>query len=284
MEFKEALKEILIIRGTSALKDETTLKFLNDYGAFDEHPAFRSLMETVISAKIGEMLQDTFYFFVKDKGQAWKQMKNKLVEMMPYDKVIMDAFLGDLEIAFIKYAYERGPYDRDINSDVNEMLGQVWTDEKGVKYSLDKKKLINGSEAEGNYDVNPETEKIDLYAFHNNKKIKGIAFPPKLKEIGCQAFQNCSDLSNVNFQGYINQIDEGAFGGCSSLKEIYLPGGLKKINAGLFSVCINLLYVHIPDTVIDIAANAFKDCLNLQYVIIPSNVTAIGDYAFNNCI
>lgn len=283
MEFKEALKEILIIRGTSALKDETTLKFLNDYGAFDEHPAFRSLMETVISAKIGEMLQDTFYFFVKDKGQAWKQMKNKLVEMMPYDKVIMDAFLGDLEIAFIKYAYERGPYDRDINSDVNEMLGQVWTDEKGVKYSLDKKKLINGSEAEGNYDVNPETENIDLYAFHNNKKIKGIAFPPKLKEIGCQAFQNCSDLSNVNFQGYINQIGEGAFGGCSSLKEIYLPGGLKKINAGLFSVCINLLYVHIPDTVIDIAANAFKDCLNLQYVIIPSNVTAIGDYAFENC-
>lgn len=283
MEFKEALKEILIIRGSSALKDETTLKLLDDYGAFDEHPAFRSLMKTVISAKIGEMLQDTFYFLVKDKGQAWEQMKNKLVEMMPYDKVIMDAFFGDLEIAFIRYAYERGSYDRDINSDVKEMLGQVWTDEKGVKYSLDKKKLINGSEAVGNYEVNPETENIDLYAFYNNKKIKGIAFPQKLKEIGNQAFQNCSNLSNANFQGDINQIGEGAFGGCSSIKEIYLPGGLKKINAGLFSVCINLLYVHIPDTVIDIAVNAFKDCLNLQYVIIPSNVTAIGDYAFENC-
>ena len=283
MEFKEALKEILIIRGSSALKDETTLKLLDDYGAFDEHPAFRSLMKTVISAKIGEMLQDTFYFLVKDKGQAWEQMKNKLVEMMPYDKVIMDAFFGDLEIAFIRYAYERGSYDRDINSDVKEMLGQVWTDEKGVKYSLDKKKLINGSEAVGNYEVNPETENIDLYAFYNNKKIKGIAFPQKLKEIGNQAFQNCSNLSNAYFQGDINQIGEGAFGGCSSIKEIYLPGGLKKINAGLFSVCINLLYVHIPDTVIDIAVNAFKDCLNLQYVIIPSNVTAIGDYAFENC-
>ena len=91
MEFKEALKEILIIRGSSALKDETTLKLLDDYGAFDEHPAFRSLMKTVISAKIGEMLQDTFYFLVKDKGQAWKQMKNKLMEMMPYDKVIMES-------------------------------------------------------------------------------------------------------------------------------------------------------------------------------------------------
>ena len=62
MEFKEALKEILKIKGISALEDQSTLNLLEDYGAFDEYPVFRSIMETVIEMKAGEMLQNTFYY------------------------------------------------------------------------------------------------------------------------------------------------------------------------------------------------------------------------------
>ena len=163
MEFKEALKEILKIKGISALEDQSTLKLLGGYGAFDEYPVFRSIMESIIANKAGEVLQNIFYYSVEDKGEAWKDTKQKLVERLPYDEVFMNLFFDDLEYAFMGYAYEKGAFDRDINSDVEEMLGQVWTDDRGVKYSADKKRLINASEITGTYIVNPETEYIDSY-------------------------------------------------------------------------------------------------------------------------
>ena len=125
MEFKEALKEILKIKGISVLEDQSTLKLLEDYGAFDEYPVFRSIMENIIATKIGEMLQNTFYYSVEDKGEAWSQMKKKLIEGLPYDEVFMNLFFDDLEYAFMGYAYEKGAYDRDINSDVEEMTRAV---------------------------------------------------------------------------------------------------------------------------------------------------------------
>jgi hypothetical protein len=171
MEFKEALKEILKIKGISALEDQSTLKLLGGYGAFDEYPVFRSIMESIIANKAGEVLQNIFYYSVEDKGEAWKDTKQKLIDRLPYDEVFMNLFFDDLEYAFMGYAYEKGAYDRDINSDVEEMLGQVWTDDKGAKYSVDKKRLINASEIAGSYTVNLETEYIDSYAFQQNSTI-----------------------------------------------------------------------------------------------------------------
>jgi len=283
MEFKEALKEILKINGSSALEDESTLKLLEDYGAFEEYPVFKSIMKDVIAMKIGKMLQNTFYYSVEDKGLAWGQMKDQLLKGLPYDKIFMDLFLDAIEYAFMGYAYEKGASERNFNSEVEEMLGQVWTDNKGCKYSLDKKKLINGSEVEGAYIVNPETTFIDSYAFQQNSRIERMTFPKKLDKIGSHAFQNCSFLNTIDFKDDVSEICESAFGGCASIKEVYLPNGLHKISDGLFSVCTNLLYVHFPQSLTHIGANAFSDCLSLQYVVIPDNVTSIGDFAFKRC-
>ena len=283
MEFKEALKEILKIKGSSALEDESTLKFLEGYGAFEEYPVFKSIMNNIIAMKIGKMLQNTFYYSVEDKGQGWGQMKDQLSKGLPYDKIFLDLFLDAIEYAFMGYAYEKGASERNFNSEVEEMLGQVWTDNKRCKYSSDKEKLINGSEVEGAYIVNPETKYIDSYAFQQNSRIERITFPKKLDKIGSHAFQNCSYLNTVDFKDDVSEIFEFAFGGCASLKEVYLPNGLHMISDGLFSVCTNLLYVHIPQSVTHIGANAFSDCHSLQYVVIPDNVTSIGDYAFNWC-
>lgn len=282
MEFKEALKEILKIKGISVLEDQSTLKLLEDYGAFDEYPVFRSIMENIIATKIGEMLQNTFYYSVEDKGQAWTQMKNKLIEMLPFDEVFLNLFLDDMEYAFMGYAYERGSYDRDLNSDVEEMFGQVWTDNRGVKYSADKKRLINASEISGIYIVNPETEYIDSYAFQQNSKIERVILPRKLKKIGSHAFQICPYLNTIEFQDGISEIDECAFGGCA-LTEVYLPNVLHQISDALFSSCTNLLYVHISKNVTSIGAHAFSDCHCLQYMVIPDNVSTIGDLAFRWC-
>lgn len=282
MEFKEALKEILKIKGISCLEDQSSLKLLEDYGAFDEFPVFRSILENIIEMKAGEMLQNTFYSF-EDNGKAWRQMKKKLIEGLPYDEFFMNLFFDDWESAFMVYAYEKGSYDRDINSDVEEMLGQVWTDNKGVKYSADKKRLINASLVEGLYSVNPETEYINPYAFIQNKKIERIIIPKKLKKIGCQAFQSCSSLKKIVFQDDVSEIGEHTFGGCPSLTEVYLPNGLQQISDGLFSVCTNLLYIHIPKSVTHIGARAFGDCLSLQFLVIPDDVISIGEAAFDYC-
>lgn len=282
MELKEALKEILKIKGISSLEDLSTLKLLEDYGAFDEYPVFRSIMENIIANKAGEMLQNTFYYSVEDKGQAWTQMKNKLIESLPYDEVFLNLFFDDMEYAFMGYAYEKGSYDRDLNSDVEEMLGQVWTDDRGVKYSADKKRLINASEIAGTYIVNPETEYIDSYAFQQNSKIERVILPKNLKKIGSHAFQICPYLNIIEFQEGVSVIDECAFGRCA-LKEVYLPNGLHRISDALFSMCANLLYVHIPKSVASIGAHAFSDCHYLQYVVIPDNVASIGDFTFQWC-
>ena len=282
MEFKEALKEILKIKGISALEDQSTLKLLGGYGAFDEYPVFRSIMESIIANKAGEVLQNIFYYSVEDKGEAWKDTKQKLVERLPYDEVFMNLFFDDLEYAFMGYAYEKGAFDRDINSDVEEMLGQVWTDNRGVKYSADKKRLINASEITGTYIVNPETEYIDSYAFQQNSKIERVILPKKLKKIGNHAFQVCPYLNRIEFQDGVSEIDECAFGGCA-LTEVYLPNGLHRISDALFSTCTNLLYIHIPKNVTSIGVHAFSDCHSLQYVVIPDNVTYIGDFAFQWC-
>lgn len=282
MDFKEALKEILKIKGISALEDQSTLKLLGGYGAFDEYPVFRSIMESIIANKAGEVLQNIFYYSVEDKGEAWKDTKQKLVERLPYDEVFMNLFFDDLEYAFMGYAYEKGAFDRDINSDVEEMLGQVWTDNRGVKYSADKKRLINASEITGTYIVNPETEYIDSYAFQQNSKIERVILPKKLKKIGNHAFQVCPYLNRIEFQDGVSEIDECAFGGCA-LTEVYLPNGLHRISDALFSTCTNLLYIHIPKNVTSIGVHAFSDCHSLQYVVIPDNVTYIGDFAFQWC-
>lgn len=282
MEFKEALKEILKIKGISCLEDQSSLKLLEDYGAFDEYPVFHSIMENIIAMKVGKILQNTFYYSVEDKGQAWEQMKKQLLEGLPYDKVFMDIFFKDIEYAFMGYAYEKGSYDRDINTNVEEMLGQVWTDDKGVKYSADKKRLINASGIAGTYIVNPETEYIDSYAFQQNSKIERVRLPKELKKIGSHAFQLCPYLNKIEFQDGISEIDECAFSGCA-LTEVKLPNGLHRVSDALFSTCTNLLYVNISKSVTSIGAHAFSDCHSLQYMVIPDNVSTIGNLAFRWC-
>ena len=283
MEFKEALKEILKIKGVSCLEDQSTLKLLEGYGAFDKYPVFLSIMESIIANKAGEMLHNIFYYSVEDKGEAWNNTKQKLIDGLPYDEVFMNLFFDDLEYAFMGYAYEKGSYDRDINTNVEEMLGHIWTDDKGVKYSTDKINLINASEVDGIYVINPKTEYIDSYAFQQNSKIIRVILPKKLIKIGSHAFQNCSYLNRIEFQNEVHEIDECAFGGCASLREVKLPNGLNRISDALFSTCTDLLYVHIPKSVASIGAHAFSDCHSLQYIVIPDNVSTIGDLAFRWC-
>ena len=283
MDFKDALKEVLLIKGVSALNDKSIVKLLEDYGAFDEYPAFRPILESILEMGIGNVLYNVFFdSLMTDKGVKWNDLKNMLSEL-PSDDVFINLFFKDFEFALMGYADEKGAYDRDLNTDVEEMLGQIWTDYRGVNYSIDKKKLINASKVGGRYVVKQDTKEIGSNAFHKNHNIEKIILSKSLKKIDRNAFNCCRNLTKIGFYDNVTEIGAYAFSGCASLSEVYLPNGLLEISEGLFSVCLNLLYVHIPKSVQSIGANAFCDCHSLQYLVIPDNVTTISDSALNYC-
>ena len=283
MDFKNAIKEILKVKGEIALNDIGIVKLLEDYGAFDDYPVFRSILETVINMEVGNILYNVFFeSIMNDKGARWVELKNILLKL-PYDEVYIDIFLNDIEYAFINYAYEKGSDERDINTYVEEMLNQIWTDNKGVKYSADKTRLLNASEVVGWYIVKPDTKEICQNAFDSNHSIEKLILPKNLKKIDRQAFSGCVNLEKIVFYDGVTEIGAHAFGGCISLSEVYLPDGLLEISEGLFSVCTDLLFVHIPKSVTSIGANAFCDCHSLQFLVVPDNVTSIGEAAFDYC-
>lgn len=283
MVFKEALKEVLLIIGVSALNDKNLVKVLEDYGAFDDYPAFHSILEAIIEMGLGNVLYNVFFdSMMTDNGVKWNDLKNKLSEL-PSDDVFINLFFKDFESALMGFANEKGTFDRDINTSFEEMLGPIWTDNRGVKYSIDKKKLINASDVGGSYVVKHDTQEIGSNAFQKNHNIEKIILSKSLKRIDRYAFNCCRNLNIIEFYDNVTEIGEYAFSGCGSLTEVYLPNGLLDISEGLFSVCLNLLYVHISKSVEGIRANAFCDCHKLQYLVIPDNVTFIEDSALNYC-
>ena len=285
MEFRESLKNILLIKDVSALNNKSTITLLEDFGAFDDNYLFRQILESIIEMGIGVVLLNVFSkSIIDDKGATWDNLKESLLEGLPYDDFSMNLFFENLEYALLAYISNKGNVERDITIATKESLGQIWADNKGGKYSLDKKILYDASEAIGRYLVDSNNVEVYSCAFRQNNKITDIWFSKNLKTIGACAFQNCSKLSNVRFSSNdVETIGEHAFGGCFTLEEVYLPGKIQEVTEGLFHICTNLVFVHIPKSVKSIGRHAFKDCHCLQFVVVPDNVISIGDDAFCNC-
>lgn len=283
MDFKGALKDILLIKGETALNDKSTVQLLEDYGAFDMYPAFRSILESILEMGIGNVLYNVFFdSIMTNKGVKWDNLKNMLLEL-PYDDVFIKLFFKDLEYALLGFANEKNTYDRNINTDIEEMLGRIWVDDRGVKYSIDKKKLINACDVNGNYVVKQDTQEIGPNAFLRNHNVEIVILPKNLKKIDRNAFNNCKNLKKIDFCDNITEIGEYAFGNCLALTEVCLPRCLSEISQGLFSYCSELLYVHISKSVTHIGPFAFWGCNSLQYLVLPDNVSCIGESAFDYC-
>lgn len=118
--------------------------------------------------------------------------------------------------------------------------------EKGAFSNIDTLETINISNC----------NKIDDYAFANNKQLKEIYIDAK--EIGEYSFANCVSLNQLNIEN-LELIGDYAFQGCSSITTISAP----KVYA--------------------IGNYAFVDCINLSNISFASLKT-IGDYAFSTSV
>lgn len=143
--------------------------------------------------------------------------------------------------------------DKDLNNSV--------TDEFGVRYSKDGKKLLNANVLNcSSYAIKEGTLTICDVAFRFCSSLQSVIIPDSVRTIGNGAFCFCSSLQNVTIPDSVTSIGNGAFGYCSSLQS-----------------------VTIPDSVTSIGNATFYFCSSLQNVTIPDSVTSIGDYAFDGC-
>lgn len=176
----------------------------------------------------------------------------------------------------------------------NYELNDTITDEYGVVYSSDGKRLLKGNEIE-NYIVREGTEIICDRAFQS-MSFSTITLPHSLKALGVCCFANNPKLENINFPPSIDYLaPNNPFGGCQSLKYINIESDKFIIdNNLLYSSDYQVLYCALhnfkEDTIVEIdnrtkeiAANCFWSHKKLSKVLIPTNVSKIGMAAFKFC-
>ena len=161
----------------------------------------------------------------------------------------------------------------------------AWTDEFGVEYSKDGKKLLTCTNRSlTDYSIRRGSKSICDQAFlWQCSSLQSVTIPDSVTSIGDSAFSCCSSLQSVTIPDSVTSIGGRAFGECSSLQSVTIPDSVTSIGDRAFSWCTSLQSVTIPDSVTSIGDRAFWGCTSLQSVIIPDSVTSIGNKAFSDC-
>ena len=167
-----------------------------------------------------------------------------------------------------------------------EELKKAITDEFGVKYSKDGRKLLKATQElnlNGTYSIRKGTKVVCDRAFFDCRFLSNIVIPDSVNSIGDGAFFDCRSLSNIVIPDSVNCIGDRAFDNCSSLRSVVIPDGVTSIGESAFSGCSSLCSVVIPNGVTRIGDCAFQFCSSLTNIVIPDGVTSIGKSAFNSC-
>ena len=179
---------------------------------------------------------------------------------------------------------------------------------------------INGELLENGV-LSGETDRINNYAFKNNKNIKTISIPSSVNFIGEQAFtgsgitsitipdgvtsidfsdcvnletvvlpdsivhinmKNCHSLNNFTIPPHVTSLGEDCFGSCRSLESIIIPDSVTEVGMNVFADCSNLSRVHLGNGLKYIGRNMFINCNLLDHIEIPDIIEYIDAYAFCN--
>lgn len=101
-----------------------------------------------------------------------------------------------------------------------EDLKNAWTDDFGVKYSLDKKRLLKAPKGLETYNIPQGTVCLGDDAFFGCESLQQITIPDSVTSIGDYAFYNCADLQSITIPDSVTSVGLGAFWGCKRLKHI----------------------------------------------------------------
>ena len=136
---------------------------------------------------------------------------------------------------------------KELNTEVTEEdLANAWTDEYGVKYSADRKRLLKVPCHIRTYSIAKGTRVIANSAFSSCGSLANISIPDSVTSIGELAFGYCRSLTSISIPNSVTSIGEDAFGGCSSLTRISIPNSVTSIGDWAFDDCDMLTSIIIP--------------------------------------
>lgn len=173
----------------------------------------------------GNTLIDTFYIPVGSNVRerlmsGWNMWNKKVVEYNAIEDLFKEVTNSDLENA--------------------------WIDEFGVKYSIDRKRLLKAPSHLVNYSIRNGTIIICNHAFDDCSILKELHIPDSLTYIGDWSFARCHHLTTINIPYNVKNIGALCFFMCNSIKIIEIPNSLKRIGKRVFYGCDILTDIHIP--------------------------------------
>ena len=204
----------------------------------------------------------------------------------------------------------------DLSTEVTwEEWKEAFTDEWGVKYSKDGRKLLKvPQELKGYYSVKEGTQIICDNAFSDCCSLSSIVIPDSVTSIGNGVYYDCCSLEYIYIPKSVICLKGNPFYGwngkleCFSLNFMYecdilfnkdksriisfrnqkqtsyvISNSVTSIGDHAFYGCSSLAEVIIPNSVTSIGNYVFSKCSSLSSIVIPNSVNSIGEGAFLNC-
>lgn len=120
----------------------------------------------------------------------------------------------------------------------NAELNEANTDEFGVKYSKDGRKLLKAPQnLDGTYSIKKGVMIICDNAFEGCTSLSSLVIPDSVTSIGIGAFEYCSALSSLVIPDGVTSIGDSTFSDCRSLSEIVIPSSITSIGDKAFQFC-----------------------------------------------
>ena len=173
---------------------------------------------------------------------------------------------------------------------------KIYKDAYGVKYSEDRKVLIDGGYLKGNeYQIARSTRIICDNAFHNGNVGK-LIIPSSVIAIGKNPFAEAGwgrcNIKQIECHSELFMVSDFAlytkdkkklisyFGNASI---VTIPEGVETIGSEAFVENEDIKEIKFPNSLCYIEDAAFKYCFNLRSISLPSNVRNIGEQCFYGC-
>ena len=187
------------------------------------------------------------------------------------------------------------------NTEVTQAdIDYAQTDEYGVKYSWDGKRLLTAPANLKEYSIRQGTIVICDYAFDNYDYLESykypglkekewcgelvsILIPDSVRIIGKAAFKDCWELQNIRFSKNLEEIRDEAFSNCSSIIDLILPDSVQKVGESVFEGCQKLVSISLSNSISSIEKSCFRNCRSLSFISIPEGVKSIDDFVFMEC-
>ena len=163
----------------------------------------------------------------------------------------------------------------------DEDRAEAYTDEYGVKFSPDRKRLLKAPRDLVSYTIPSTVTAICDGAFYWCHRLSSLTIPNSVTTIGDRAFSRSYHLTSLTIPNSVTSIGDSAFESCSSLTSLTIPNSVTSIGNAAFWGCSSLTLLTISDSVTTIGNSAFESCSSLTTLTIPASVTTIGANPFS---